>query len=340
MGSAMALPLRDRGWQVELVGTHLDGDIIAALRSGGVHPRLAVRLPEGTSFYTHDQFAGLCANAPDLIVLGVASAGVGWAIEQLAAALRQPVPVVMITKGMHPAGNTLRPLPDVVQEQLKQRLALDVPVAAIAGPCIAGELAVRRHTGTVVVSRDADLARQLSAGLTTEYYHPRASTDMMGAEVCAAFKNFFAIAVGHAKGAAEVLPQPENKAANNNPAALLFDQAIGEMMHLVLALKGDAASVWGMPGAGDLYVTCQAGRNSRLGYHLGKGLLFGDIRKGPMLGETVEGAELGLAVAAVIRVMAADGTLDAAQLPITFALLDALEGNKPLELPYSRMHGA
>ena len=23
--------------------------------------------------------------------------------------------------------------------------------------------------------------------------------------------------------------------------------------------------MWGMPGAGDLYVTCQAGRNSRLG---------------------------------------------------------------------------
>ena len=77
------------------------------------------------------------------------------------------------------------------------------------------------------------------------------------------------------------------------------------MMVLVLALGGGAESVWGMPGAGDLYVTCQAGRNSRLGYQLGRGMLYSDVRSGPMQGETVEGAELGLAVAPVLRAMVA-----------------------------------
>ena len=86
-------------------------------------------------------------------MLGVASAGVGWAIEQFSgASCGKAMPVVMITKGMHPDGNTLRPLPDIVQDQLRARLGLAVPVAAIGGPCIAGELAVRRHTGTVIVA--------------------------------------------------------------------------------------------------------------------------------------------------------------------------------------------
>jgi glycerol-3-phosphate dehydrogenase (NAD(P)+) len=47
-----------------------------------------------------------------------------------------------------------------------------------------------------------------------------------------------------------------------------------------------------MPGAGDLYVTCQAGRNSRLGNNLGRGLTYSRRRNGPMKGDTIEGAEL------------------------------------------------
>lgn len=339
MGSAMVLPLRDRGWEVDLVGTHLDAAIIDSLRQSGLHPKLGTSLPGGTRYHTHEAFASLAADRTDLIVLGVASAGVPWAIEQLSGALRNAVPVVMITKGMHPDGNRLLPLPDIVAEQVKARASLDLPVAAIGGPCIAGELAVRRHTGTVIVSRDAGLAVRLCSALRTDYYHPRASTDMVGVEACAAFKNFFAIGVGAAKGAGETGPQPENRAFNNNAAALLFDQAIREMRLLVLALGGGEESVWGMPGAGDLYVTCQAGRNSRLGYQLGKGLLYRDVRSGPMQGETVEGAETGLAAADALRAMMSEGRLAAQQMPLTLALLAALEHNTPLSPPYAAMHG-
>ena len=76
-------------------------------------------------------------------------------------------------------------LPDVVAASLKQKLGFAVPVAAIAGPCIAGELAVRRPTGTVIVSHDFGLALQLCDALQTEYYQPRASLDVIGAEICA-----------------------------------------------------------------------------------------------------------------------------------------------------------
>ena len=76
-------------------------------------------------------------------------------------------------------------------------------------------------------------------------------------------------------------------------------------------------SVWGMPGAGDLYVTCQAGRNSRLGNNLGRGLTYQQTKDGPMKGDTIEGAELGVAVAATLRAMMESGTLDAKSLPLT-----------------------
>ena len=221
---------------------------------------------------------------------------------------------------------------------LEKSTGFKVPLAAIGGPCIAGELAVRRHTGTVIVAHDFALALRLCENLQTEYYQPRPSLDVIGVETCAAFKNFFAIAVGWAHGAAERIAAAENKALNQNAAAILFDQAIREMMVLVKSLGGNAESVWGLAGAGDLYVTCQAGRNSRLGHHLGRGLCYTEVKLGPMKDETIEGAELGLAVATTIQSLIATDKLQAAQLPLTLALINVLKHNSEFIPSWDAFH--
>lgn len=338
MGSAMCLPAADRGHAVRLVGTHLDRDIIDSVKATGRHPKLNVKLPEGVSAFHHEEFGAALGNDTDLIVLGISSAGVNWAIDRLCEALKTPVPVVMITKGMHPEEAKLTALPDRVAAEVKRRTGLDLPIAAIGGPCIAGELAVRRQTGTVITSRDVKLAASLCAMLETDYYHPRVSDDVIGVEICAAFKNFFAIAVGWAAGHLERMAATENRAFNHNAAAIIFDQAIRELMMLVKAHGGTAESVWGMPGAGDLYVTCQAGRNSRLGNNLGRGLTYSQTKEGPMKGDTIEGAELGVTVAATLRAMMAAGTLEAKALPLTSALLDALTNDSALDIPWAAFH--
>ena len=221
---------------------------------------------------------------------------------------------------------------------MSAKFGADMPVAAIAGPCIASELAVRRPTGTVIVSHDAKFSAQLCGALETDYYHPRPSTDMIGVETCAAYKNFFAIAVGWAHGAYERLSPAENGAKNNNAASIIFDQAIREMMALTIALGGKPESVWGMPGAGDLYVTCQAGRNSRLGNHLGRGLSYDQVRKGPMKGDTIEGADLGVATAKSLKAMIDHGHLSKDAMPLTLALLQTLTTDTPLNIPWQNFH--
>jgi glycerol-3-phosphate dehydrogenase (NAD(P)+) len=338
MGSAMCLPARARGNEVRLVGTHLDTAIIESVRATGFHPRLAVKLPGGVKAYTYDQFATALGTDTDLILLGVSSAGIGWAIDRLSDSLKKPVDVVMITKGLAPGDGTLHALPDHVVAEVKRRTGFELTIAAIGGPCIAGELAVGRQTGVVITARDVAFAERLCAMLVTEFYHPRSSADVIGVEVCAAFKNFFAIAVGWAAGRREALPAAENGAHNHNAAAILFDQAIAEMMVLSRHLGGKDMSVWGMPGAGDLYVTCQAGRNSRLGRQLGLGLTYSAVKAGPMKEDTIEGAELGIAVATTLEKMMASKRLDRAALPITGALLACLTANVPLEIPWDLLH--
>ncbi len=331
MGTAMALPFADRGYHITLVGAILDDAIVQNVKDQNFHPRLQVTLPQNVRVLSHAEYN---LDDSDIILLGVASAGVAWAIEKLVSVLNRPTPILMITKGLAP---DLRVLPDVVAEALQAQLGFRIPVAALAGPCIAGELAVRRPTGTVIVARDFALALRLCDALRTDYYQPRPSADVVGAEICAAFKNFFAIAVGFAHGALETLAATENKALNNNAAAILFDQAIREMMVLVKAFGGSPESVWGMPGAGDLYVTCQAGRNSRLGHHLGRGLTYADVKSGPMQHDTIEGAELGQTVHAALHGFVASGRLDAAKLPLTFALLKALSENARFTPPWTLM---
>ncbi len=338
MGSAMSLPLSDRGHAVHLVGTHLDREIIDSVKTTGRHPKLNVKLPEGVVGYHWEDFATALGSDADLIVLGVSSAGVQWAIDRLCETLKAPVPVVMITKGMHPEHTKLTALPDHVASEVKRRTGLDLPIAAIGGPCIAGELAARRHTGTVITSHDTSLAAKLCAMLETDYYHPRVSGDVIGVEICAAFKNFFAISVGWAAGHLETMPPTDNRAFNHNAAAIIFDQAIRELMVLAKAHGGTAESVWGMPGAGDLYVTCQAGRNSRLGNNLGRGLTYRQTKDGPMKGDTIEGAELGVTVAETLRKMMATGALTAHALPLTNALLEALTKDAPLDIPWAALH--
>ncbi|MDM9380083.1 hypothetical protein QUB80_05140 [Chlorogloeopsis sp. ULAP01] len=44
MGTAFSVPLTDNGHIVHLVGTHLDGDIIAKLQAGYPHPKLRIRV--------------------------------------------------------------------------------------------------------------------------------------------------------------------------------------------------------------------------------------------------------------------------------------------------------
>lgn len=338
MGSAMTLPFADRGMKVRLVGTHLDRAIIDSVKATGLHPRLNVILPKGVAAFQHEDFGAALSHDSDFILIGVSSAGVGWAIDRLCENLKRPAPVVMVTKGLQLEEGGLAAFPDVLARELKKRLGFDVPVAAIGGPCIAGELAVRRQTGTVIVARDLALAEKLCRDFETDYYHPRPSTDMMGVETCAAFKNFFAIAVGWARGQLAVTPEAENKARNNNPAAILFDQATREMMALTLALGGRPESVWGMPGVGDLHVTCQAGRNARLGDHLGRGMTYNDVKTGAMKDDTVEGAELGRAVAPVLRGMTASGKLPPSALPLTAALLDSLVEDKPFTPQWTQFH--
>jgi glycerol-3-phosphate dehydrogenase (NAD(P)+) len=336
MGSAMAVVTGDSGHSVALVGTPLDEAIIRSVEETKLHPKLGVTLPSAVTAYRWDRFGQVLEGGIDLLILGVSSAGVGWAIKQIVEAALNASPVLMITKGVVAKGASIEVLPRVVAREFKARKGLRLPVMGVGGPCIAGELAAKRDTSVVIAGDDGDVLDRTIDLLDTPYYHARRSKDVVGVEVCAAFKNLYAIGVGWAGGRLELLGRAANGAQMHNLAAGLFSQALAELTILVSSLGGEQASVAGLPGAGDLYVTCQAGRNYRLGRLLGLGMTYSSAKADQIAGDTIEGAELALTIGPILDRMMMTRALPGEHLPLTRAIIGAICQNLPFDPPWPK----
>ncbi|MEM9696748.1 MAG: glycerol-3-phosphate dehydrogenase, partial [Myxococcota bacterium] len=267
MGSALAVPLVERGHEVRLVGTHLDEAIVGSLRKERFHPTLRMALPEGIQPLSHHELDGALDGA-DFLALGVSSAGLNWACAELAPRLRHGTPVFMITKGMRFEGGRMRVFVDVVADALPQAQG----VAAIGGPCIAGELARRVPTCVVVAGRDRGFLEGLCEILRGSFYFPVLDDDPVGAEVCSALKNAFAMGVAIAAGLHERDGGEPGSVATHNVESAVFAQSVLEMQRVIRRVGGRPDGAAWLSGAGDLDVTNNGGRTGRFGRWLGRGV--------------------------------------------------------------------
>jgi glycerol-3-phosphate dehydrogenase (NAD(P)+) len=334
MGTAVAWPLADNRHEVRLVGTHLDADIIGSCLEQHYHPRLRRTLPDGVQPYYIEQVAEALDGA-DAIVSGVNSLGVHWIGRTLASLLWPGATVIAVTKGLEtdPDG-ALHILPDVLRAELPASLRDRVSLAAIGGPCIAGELAGRRPTCVVFASRDEAALEKLRPIFTTHYYHIWLSTDLVGVEVCAALKNAYTLAVGLAGGMLERAGGVDDAgAAMHNLAAALFGVSAAEMTRLVALIGGRPEKVTGLPGVGDQYVTCVGGRTIRLGNLLGRGLTYPQAVN-EMAGETLEGAYVVRQLAQALPVWETRGLIGPQELPLLRMLCRIITEEAPAVIPF------
>lgn len=333
MGSAFTMPLADNGHTVHLVGTHLDGDIVEEVHESRTHPRLKSRLRDGVTPYTFDRLGEAIAGA-DLVVIGVNSLGIDWAGSALAPVLPEGVPLLFLTKGLAGRGGNLELLPHVLRERLTDAQRRDNPLFAVGGPSIAGELAANRHTCVVVTGEEPARLEQLAAMLRTPYYHVWPNTDMVGVEFCVALKNIYALAVGCVGGLLARDGIAENGAVMFNLQAGVFAQGLWETAYIVEQVGGRRESVFTLPAAGDLYVTSMGGRNARMGRYLGSGMPFSVAKATHMADETIEGAQLAMAIGATVEQQVNEGRLDASRIPLLLTMIDIVCHDAPVEFPW------
>jgi len=325
MGTAFSFPCSDNGHSVSIVGTHLENDFIDKINSTRKHPALDCEVQKNVKFFKFEQLKEEINKKINLIVIAVSSKGIEWASNEISKVLKNNVPILILTKGLSINNNNFEVLANKMERLLKKNGVKEVNISAAGGPCLAKNLANKAHTTVVFANNDIKIAEKISKLVSTDYYHVSKSDDVVGVETCAAIKNIFSMAVGASQGLCDAKQLKEKNYLNT--AAALMQESIYEMITFVEKLKGKKETVIGLAGIGDLYVSADGGRNSKMGEHLGQGMTFQEAKKTKMPNITVEGADLALEIGPKIK-----KDFDTKTLPLMISMIDTICEEKPLKI--------
>ena len=224
-----------------------------------------------------------------------------------AAHYRPGVPVILCSKGIE--RGSLKLMTDVLAETLPA-----APAAVLSGPSFAGEVARGLPSAVTLACADEALGEALMWTLSAPGFRPYLATDLIGAEVGGAIKNVLAIACGIAEG----------RGLGRSAHAALITRGFAEMTRMGVALGGQAETVAGLCGLGDLVLTCSSpqSRNMSLGLALGQGQTVEQALAGKR--SVAEGYESAPAVRELATKMGVD-------MPISLAVAALLNGETTVE---------
>ncbi|MDZ5762604.1 NAD(P)-dependent glycerol-3-phosphate dehydrogenase [Candidatus Cyrtobacter comes] len=166
---------------------------------------------------------------------------------------------------------------------LSDLVALHYPksqIGILSGPNFASEVMEKMPTSSLLASKSKELF--LKAKSSMDYIKLHYSTDIIGAQICGAIKNVFAIASGMLKG----------MGFRENTHCAMITKALLEMGDIVEMFGGERETTFSLAGIGDLMLTCNSlvSRNTSFGYDVVK---YGCITKA-LTGKTVEGYNTSL----------------------------------------------
>jgi len=181
----------------------------------------------------------------------------------------------------------------------------------LSGPSFASEVMQSLPTAVVVNSTNQKLSKEFSS-FFPDFMKAYVSSDVIGAEICGAYKNVLAIASGISSGLK----------LGNNARASLISRGLVEMSRFGRYFGGVDETFLGLSGAGDLFLTASSelSRNYRVGLCLAKNMKLENILE--ELGEVAEGV---FTASAIVEKSAKNGIYT----PIADEVQKILEGKNP-----------
>ena len=222
--------------------------------------------------------------ACDLLLAVAPAQHLRTTIRELAPSIRQGRPIVLCAKGVEQGSLML-------MSQVLEEVAPQACPVVLSGPSFASEVSRGLPTAITLACPNAELGQDLARALATPTFRPYWSADIIGAEAGGAVKNVLAIACGIAEG----------RGLGRSAHAALITRGFAELTRLAVALGGEAETVAGLCGLGDLVLTCSSpqSRNMSLGLALGRGESVQTALAGKL--SIAEGAESAPAVVALAR---------------------------------------
>ena len=210
------------------------------------------------------------------------------------------MPVVLCSKGIEQ--DSLKLMTQVLTEALP-----GAAPAVLSGPSFAGEVARGLPTAVTLACPDQSLGEAIIRAIALPTFRPYLAADMVGAEAGGAVKNVIAIACGVCEG----------RELGRSAHAALITRGFAELTRLAVAFGGEARTVAGLCGLGDLVLTCSSpqSRNMSVGLALGRGQSLEEALSGKL------SVAEGVASAPAVRSLAARLGVEAPICEATAALL-------------------
>ena len=259
MGTALSIHLANNNLDVNLWGTKWDTDALKEMEKTGEHKALETKLPKNIKFFYEESLEEAFKDVV-LVVIAVSSQGIESVSKTLGQYLNENHKILSVTKGIDE--KHLYTMSDVIENALPEHLKGKIGVIKLGGPIIAMELAQDIYTEGVFGSKNLEAAKYARDLFTSPTFKGNISEDIAGVELCAAFKNSYAILMGIVEGL---------EGDRNNPKAALMARGSMEMANILEGYGSNRETALGMAGVGDYYVTSQGGRNGIFGKLLGEG---------------------------------------------------------------------
>lgn len=261
-GTALAIVLADNGHQVRL-WTHRASQAENINHHRFNKPYLDIQIPDNIQAYHQLEEAVKGTNA---VVLVVPTKAIREVCQKLNPLLKaEDITLIHASKGIEP--KTFKRVSQMIEEELTEFSYRDLVV--LSGPSHAEEVAERQPT-TVTVSSLNSKERKFAQDLFfNESFRVYTSSDVIGIELGGALKNIIALGAGISDGLGY----------GDNAKAALMTRGLAEITRLGTALGANPLTFLGLPGVGDLFVTCTSkhSRNWQAGYLLGRGHTLEDV---------------------------------------------------------------
>jgi glycerol-3-phosphate dehydrogenase (NAD(P)+) len=242
-----------------------------------------------------------------LIICAVPSHALREVMAQVAVTLSSAAIVLCGTKGLEE--ESLKTTGEVLKE-------IDGPPgqdrqAFLSGPSFALEVARGLPTAVTVAAYRDTVANEIQETLSTNNFRVYTSTDVIGVQMGGVIKNVIAIAAGISDGLG----------LGQNARAALITRGLAEMTRLAVRMGADPMTLAGLPGLGDLVLTCAGdlSRNRSVGLQIAQGKTLEQISAGTrMVAEGIRNTRSVCSLAARLGV----------EMPIAEQMYEVLYGGK------------
>ncbi len=225
--------------------------------------------PVDADFTRHITFTSRADHAlqsAEFVIWAVPAQSLRPTVRQVASQITPTMIHVSLAKGLE--ADSGKRMSEVIVDEIP--ITTPEQICVLSGPNLSQEINRGLPATSVLAATKASIAEKARELFHSPNFAIFTSNDMVGVELCGAFKNVIALGAGMVDGLG----------LGDNAKATFITFGWAEVMSLGIALRAQPATFYGLAGLGDLIATCAGpqSRNHFVGREVASGRPLGEVK--------------------------------------------------------------